>query len=307
MRFHRRPPWARIPMPNTAAADLGGGPPPPPPPAGGPPGPPPPPAPPPPAPWFGDLPTATDEEKAYRAKVEGKGWKTPGDALKSYFELETRVGNAIQPWKDGEDPSQWGGWDKLGAPKDAAGFKDKVKLPQMPEGVVLDEKLLGAFFDTAGKGRMLPHHAQQVVDFFAQYQGQQAAELKKVTDAEKANLDALYDKWGVTKKGDGSWDVASHAQVQLAQRGFRGMGMDGELATQLEGFVGGARLMEFMAKAGALFAEGKLHEGQPGGNTSKEQALARIAELDKKHIESSLTKDEKAERSRLFGIAYPSG
>lgn len=311
MKFDQRPRWARLPMPNSAAAalDVGTSPPgPPAPPA--PPGPPGPPSPPPspaPAPaWF-----EADPDWAEASKdADLAGWvkkanpKSAVALLKSQRELESKLGGAIQPWKDGEDPTQWNGWEKLGAPKDAAGYQ--IKKPEMPAGMTWDEEGAKAYLEHAAKVRMPQHIAQANLDFFAARQAKEAADLKAAQDAETQNLHATYKEWGVAQDKDGNWLTADNEKVQLAQRAFRAMGMSGELVKEIEGFVGGGRIMKFLADAGQLYREGKLHEGVIGGTVGKDAALARIKELDAVFMKNgAFTKEEKAERNKLYEIAYP--
>lgn len=256
--------------------------------------------------WYGELPATNDDEKGFKTYVEGKGFKTPLDALKSYRELEGKVGNALTPWKEGEDPTQWPGWSKLGRPEKPEGYQ--VKRPTLPEGMTYNEAEEKAYLEHAHKIGTPQHIVQQNIDFLSSQRAAEFTKLKELETQETQALDKLYGEWNVPKGADGKWQTANHPQLVNAQRAYKAFGMDGEIAADVENFIGGARMMKLFAAIGAhpSIKEGGLVTGEVSANTSKESAMARIKELDDKYRKTELTKEEKAERSRLFAIAYPS-
>lgn len=295
MNFRTRLRFHSLPMPDTAADVLnsgGGG-------GGDPPA----------TPWY-----ATDPEWAEASKdADLKGWvekanpKSPIALLKSQRELEGKLGGSVAPWKEGEDPTKWPGWEKLGVPKDAAGYK--ISRLQMPEGLTWDEGAEKAAIDLAVKMRAPPHLVQAFVEHQAQQRIADHTKLAELTKKEKEALDGVYTEWGVPKGADGKFTTANHPKVIDAQRALKAFGVEGDVVEALEGFVGGGKMMKLLSAIGAhpAIKEGKLVTGEQNNSTSKDQALAKISELDAKYQKEGLTKEEKAQRSQMFALAYPNG
>jgi len=137
----------------------------------------------------GDWQAGLDETS--KAVITTKGWKAPGDVIKSYHELEKLVPSdkIAMPRKDKD-----GNYDpedlhrvltQLGAPKDATGYKPSANF-KLPEGLEIDETVLEGFKTRAHKAGLLSQHYAFVMDELAgilqRGQTQQAEAKKKEFD-----------------------------------------------------------------------------------------------------------------------------
>lgn len=246
-------------------------------------------------PWYGALPDSSDEEKGFKAWVEKTNPKDAVTLLKTHRQLEGLVGNSIRLPKEGEDPTKWDGWQKLGVPKEAKDYK--VTRPAMPDGLKYDEAAEAAYLAHAHKVGTPPHIVQQNIDFISQQRIKEFTELKEHRGREEKALGDLYTTWGAEKD----------AKVAAAQRAMKHFGLTEEVTAAIEGLTGGAALMKGLATIGAQLKEGKVVDGEVVSVASKQAALAEIKQLDDKYIkDGKLSKEDRARRSELFKVAYPS-
>jgi hypothetical protein len=147
--------------------------------------------------WIGTL------EPDHKATVGVKGWKTPGDAIKSYHELEKLVGaeKLAMPKKDKD-----GNWEKgelervmtqLGLPKDAKEYKESENF-KLPDGLQIDEKLQTEFKARAKEAGLLPKQYAFMMDELAGML-QRGTQLKKENEVKNYNESMLNlrSKWGL--------------------------------------------------------------------------------------------------------------
>jgi len=149
----------------------------------------------------GDWTTSLDAE--HKALVGVKGWKTPGDTIKGYSELEKLVGHEkiAMPKKDKDGNYEQGELDRvmtqLGRPKDPKEYKPSANF-KLPEGMALDAKSMGDFNAKLHKAGFLPHQYALVMDELATVlnQGTQAQKDANEKAFNESAL-ALRNKWGV--------------------------------------------------------------------------------------------------------------
>lgn len=273
-----------LPRPDEAhAADLlNQSPPPPPPPA----------APPPPAgekPFYDTFKDADLKTWAGTAKltdVEG--------TVKQLRDSQTALGSRVPIPKEGDDPTKWEHWDKLGAKSKAEDYS--LKKPEMPAGMEWDkdgEKLL---LDTAVKMKAPAHIAQGFLDAYAQREAQAFTARKAVADQDAKELTTLFTTWGSEKD----------ANLQDAQRAAKHFGIQGDVTTAIVGFMGGAKILNGLAALGKGMRESGFVEGEGGGG-GVESAKTELKALNDKLGKpgGSLTSDEAKRRTELYKIIYP--
>ena len=247
-------------------------------------------------PWYGALPEANDDDKAFKGWVDKKGFKDPVSALKGYRELEKHVGaNRVLLPGEKDDFTQWEGHDKLGSPKEAKGYT--IEKPTLPEGMAWDENFEGVIKDVAAKVRLHPSQLKPLVDAYTQVQVANFNKLKENEAKDTADLQTLFKEWGADK------DV----NVDFAKRGGKYFGLTTEEIADLEkGLLGGRTIMTALAKIGRKVREGATVDGDAASTFGAEAALAELDKLNERIGKGeSLSKDELARRSKLYAEAGP--
>ena len=144
-------------------------------------------------------------EAGHRELVNVKGWKTPGEILKGYSELEKLVGHEKipMPRKDKDGNYEPGEIDRvmaqLGKPKEAKDYAISKDF-KIPEGAppITDESL-GEFKEKAHKLGLLPYQFAGILNYFGEFLGK-GAEANRIAN-EKAHNEAalnLKSKYGST-------------------------------------------------------------------------------------------------------------
>jgi len=114
----------------------------------------------------------TSLEAEHKALLGVKGWKTPGDAIKGYSELEKLVGHEkiAMPKKDANGNYEAGELDRvmaqLGRPKDPKEYKPSANF-KLPDGMAIDAKFMEGFNSRLHKAGFLPHQYALVMDELA--------------------------------------------------------------------------------------------------------------------------------------------
>lgn len=237
-------------------------------------------------PWYAGV-----QDEGLRGFAELKGWKEPGDALKSYKELETFVGapkerliklpSGNEAWDDV--------WAKLGRPAKAEDYGLKI------EGA--EEKDLSVMAQQMHKLGLSKAQATE----FAKWMGEAAkagAESSAAAKAaeEKAAIERKTQEFESYKaeRGD-KWGE----EYALAQRAFKFAGGSEDELVKLEDALGIRRTLELFTRLGAGFREDGL-AGNPGPvATTSASAKAQIASLQndsdftKRLIEGDVTAMQK--------------
>jgi hypothetical protein len=111
---------------------------------------------------------------------------------------------------------------------------------------------------------------------------------------------------------DTSWGANKETNLFIARKGAEKLGLTPEHVNELEGVVGYAKIMEALRQVGELAGEAKFIGSGTGpggsGNLTREQAVARIAELKgdanfaKRYFDGGAP--ERREMDSLHAVAY---
>lgn len=202
--------------------------------------------------WRKDLP----EDLAKTAQK----FTSPVEALKSYRELERRLGRSVTlPGQDATDEERAAFYKKLGVPDDPS--KYEVKLPEdLPDELKpteQGEKNIEAFKAAMHKAGATPAAVQAAVDT---YYGM----LKEVMEESRASAEREYEK--TVAELEREWGQDYKANVEYGKRMIREFDPDRRFALFLEKTeVGGKTLdnhpevVRFFAKAGRAMTEDTVH------------------------------------------------
>jgi hypothetical protein len=233
------------------------------------------------------------------ALVQQKGWRSARDVLTSYQNLEKLVGGdrVALPGRDA-GAEAWGPvWDKLGRPKDAAGYDFAP-----PEGVAYDKAHADWFRETAFKLGLSQDQARELHDaFIAHFPA--AAETESADEPE-VDLRQL-------------WGRQYDRNMAAARRAYGAFLGDEKPFQEIADGIGEEALMDLLAKVGRATAEDSITaraDAHGNGPRSAGEALSEIARLqqaakaDPKHPYVNKTHPEhKATVKRmedLFAVAY---
>lgn len=207
------------------------------------------------------------EDPELRSWAENKNFPDAVTALKSSKELEKLVGSdRLGLPEEGKELSEWSGWDKLGVPKEAKEYADKIKLPEnLPEGMEIDEGLLGKAMEIAAEKRIPAQHLQEMVNLFAETQAEQFKAAMEVDASDRQGVEQLYEQWGTQKD----------ANLEQARRAAKALGFDDDLIGEASQFQGSAKLMKTLAEVGKKMSDGGLITGGKAA-MSAEQAQAEM-------------------------------
>jgi hypothetical protein len=235
------------------------------------------------------------------ALVEKKGWRSARDVLASYRNLEKMLGGErlALPAQDA-GPDAWGPvWEKLGRPKDAAGYQ---LTP--PEGLGYDEAHADWFRKTAHELGLSQAQAQRLHDaFLSRFAPEPAAEPHAVVE-EAPDLRSL-------------WGRQYDRNMAAARRAYGRFLGDEAAFEEIADGIGETALMELLAKVGRATGEDSITsraDAKTGGPRSAAEAMSEIARLqqaaksDAKHPYVNKTHPDHAATVKrmedLFALAY---
>jgi hypothetical protein len=258
-----------------------------------------------------DQPTALD----WREDLDGelgqlvaqKGWRSARDVLSSYRNLERMVGGdrLTLPNRDA-GPEAWAPiWDKLGRPKDSAGYD----LAAPVQGTY-DKAAADWFRDTAFGLGLSNDQARQLHDaFLARFPGTPTAPAdldEGLVSPDESETD-LRDLWG--RQYD--------RNMAAARRAFGAFMGDEAPFHEIADGLGETALMELLARVGNAIGEDSITaraDAAGSGPRSPAEALSEIARLqraakaDPKHPYVSKTHPDHATTVKrmedLFAVAY---
>lgn len=229
-------------------------------------------------------------------------------AVKSHREVQKFVGvpaeQLIRVPTDPKDEAGWGKvWQRLGAPVEAKGYE--FTGLKHADGTDVAPALLDAVRATAVSNHLPKDAATAVARTFTKIIDDQRAETVAAQTAKLAEeRTALKTNWGTNHD----------AFMAVAKAGAAKLGVSPEEVTALEKTIGYAKTMDMFRKVGALSGEDKFlggggdGGGNGGGAMTKEQALAKIADLKadpeyaKRYMAGGAA--EKREMGALHSIAY---
>lgn len=213
--------------------------------------------------WYGEI-----EDPELKSWAENKGFADPVTALKSHRSLEGMMGKERLSVPDQDNPAEWDGWSKFGVPEEASGYKDAVKLPELPDGMQMDEAFLEAAFEKGVAAKVPPFQMQQMLDLYAEREMAAFQQVKAVEEKDRAELDALYTEWGGQKE----------AMLDQSRRAAKFFGLSEDELAQMNGQMGSAKLLQGFQKIGAAMQEGGLVSANNGG-VSKEAAQQELTRM----------------------------
>lgn len=243
-------------------------------------------------------------DDASMAFVSEKQFKDMTTAIQSHRNLEKLVGvpaDKLLRLPTDDSPEAWNAvYDKLGRPKDAAGYN----LP-LPAGANPDfAKAAGEWFHGAG---LTIAQARKVTEAWnAHMTGATKAATEAAAETEKADIAKLKSEWGP------AWEQHANLVDTAAKR----LGMTVEQLQALKAAMGNSAAMKFMHNIGTKVGiEGDWVEAGKAGAIppTKEQAQAQIAQLRgsgdfAKRFNSpdvSVRSEARKEMARLHQLAYP--
>ena len=237
----------------------------------------------------------------HRGLVENKGWKTSDDVVKSYVNLERQIGTDRIPLPvEGQDISQWEGWDKLGAPETAEGYE--LAVPQGYENY--NQDMSAWFREKAHEAKVPAHMAQRLHDAFVERAIGQEKDM--ALDQQRA-----FEEWGneLKKEYGNSFDE----KVGLARRAVRAFGSDTLVDLLNESGLGNhPEMVRAFAKVGAELSSGQqFKDAEVSGSfgMTPEDARAEISRIranpalmDKTSPENKVLNDR---LTQLYEFAHP--
>ena len=215
---------------------------------------------------------ATWYDAAHQALVTQKGWTSPNDAITSYANLETLLGEkatAIVPPKADATPEDWGKfYERLGRPADPSMYKFN-KDGMNPALVTAASK----WFHEQG---LNDRQAEGVLKAYNEFASQSDKTTNTNWMSESSNqLADLQTEWG--SKFDDNVELARRA----TQFAMKEAGLSPDQLNQFERAVGTKTMLTMMQKFGNMFKEAANPGGQNGAgfNSSPDWAKSRIGEL----------------------------
>lgn len=233
--------------------------------------------------------------------VKNKGWTDPRQVVEGYMNLEKLRGvpaERLLTLPGDDKPESWAPiFDKLGRPKDAAGYK--LPVPQGDDG-----KFAGMASQWFHKAGLSAKQATEVATAWNEHQ----VSIAKAQQEERAAQ--MEREVGELKT---AWGGAFDQKREAARRGAATFGVD---ATKLEEAMGTKATMELLARIGEALGEHKTVGtdtlgGPLGGALAPDQAIAEIARLrgDAEWVKKYFAGDveARARMERLHKWAYPDG
>ena len=222
----------------------------------------------------GDWTTSLDAD--HKALVGVKGWKTPGDAIKSYSEIEKLVGHEkiAMPKKDKDGNYEPGEFERvmtqLGMPKDAKEYKTSANF-KLPEGVNIDPKLETEFKARARAAGLLPGQYAFMMD---ELSGMLTRGGQSMKEAQEKNFNEsvlnLRTKWG----------SAYDSKAQLANRVLSTFADQNKAAEIVKKYGNNPEIIEILANVGENLSEESLVKvGMSGTSMSPEEANIQIMKV----------------------------
>lgn len=195
--------------------------------------------------------------------VEAKGWKGKGldDVVRSYRELESRIGQSLTVPSDDASKEDWDKfYSRTGRPEKADGYK--FSLPSdLPENLPYDAASATEFSNWAHEAGLNQKQAQAIHDNFVRMTARQIeAHQAKEAELSQAAHTEIVREWGLP-------DTDQYRRNQeMANRAIRQLGLSDELkgigALTAEGDVKAPKLAMALSKVGhQLFSEDTLYGG----------------------------------------------
>jgi len=175
------------------------------------------------------------EEEGYLGK---KGFKTPGELLKSYRELERAYSSRVALPKDGDKEAFSKLYSRLGMPEDSKGFNIEFADE--------DKEIGEAFKEACLQNNILPQSAKGLYEWF----------VKNRSEAmQKAEADWAENSQREMEEVKAAWGVNGTRNMELMKRGIRLFAEDDDAVEAIEEALGTKRMMETFCRLGEAIAE----------------------------------------------------
>lgn len=212
--------------------------------------------------------------------VAAKGWKTPADVLQSYRSAEKLIG--VSPDKvvklqdgiaDNFELFNTNVADKLGRPKDPAGYELGKLVPQGG-----DPKFADAAAAQFHKLGILPSQAKALTEW---WNGQAGEMTKAQTEA-----NTLRDTQQITSL-KAEWGQQFDSNSQIVDKAAATFGMTADQVNALKAAMGPGAAMKFLHNIGSkmgvsdAFIDGENRQTNFAGGMSQDQAKLEIETLKK--------------------------
>jgi hypothetical protein len=248
------------------------------------------------SPWYQEFP------EDVRGLVETKGWQSPVDAIQSYTNLEKFLGadkanrGLVLP-KDDATAEEWGQvYDKLGRPKDAAGYN--LPVPDGTDGAFAQEAA-GKFHELG----LTSKQAQQLTEWFNDKSSGAMSDMQsQQAQSAEQQMSELQKEWG--KEFD--------ANIESGRRAARQFGVSEDMLNKMENALGTKDMLKFFSNVGKGVGEDSFVEGSGNGKFGMSPEAARVRVNSLKSDPNWTAKylggdaDAKAELERLMRAGYPS-
>lgn len=230
--------------------------------------------------WFGDF--KNDELRSY---VQEKKFTGPEQMAERYKNLESLRGvpedRLLKLPEKMEGPEAKVIWEKLGTPKDVAGYEFDEKGQ--------DPKLLSWAKETFLKNNMTKSQGQSLLN---EYNQLMTNELKQQNEARThAILQA-------DEKLKSEWGNQYETNLNLAKQGAKVLGIDSKTLDVIEALQGRESLFKTLKGIGVAVGESSFVDGgsQAATTMSADQAQAEIKQLlnDKKFVKAMGKGDQEA-------------
>lgn len=231
------------------------------------------------------------------AYVQRKGWNSPADVLTAFRGAEKFISAPVEqrvviPGDSADEATRNAFYDKLGRPKDAAGYEFKLG----EQDAVYEKGLKDLFHKNGLSGSQ----AKNVIEG---YGALAKAENDKALEAKAAALQGDHQKLMA------EWGQAAQQNLQLVRRGAELLGFKNEDIDALGSALGHSRAMKLLHSVAARSGEADFVAGdssRPAGTglLTPAQADARLQELRRNPEWASkalnIGTPERAEMQRLI-------
>lgn len=228
--------------------------------------------------WHSTVPGITAEDIGH---ITTKGWDklTPGEAalnaVRAHREAEKFVGaptaELLRIPKDGITPT-WDGHERLGAPKDKAGYDFTSVEKKGADGAVSNAKFVDTMREIASTLRLPSASATRIAQEIAKYEDG----INTAADTERA-AKLAEEKTGLTK----NWGANADANLFIAKQAAAKLGVSVEAVNALESVIGYKATMEMFHTIGTKIGEDKFINTSQNktGVMSRDQAVSRMKDL----------------------------
>lgn len=222
----------------------------------------------------GDWTTSLDPE--HKALIGIKGWKTPGDAIKSYSEIEKLVGHEkiAMPKKDVQGNYEPGEFERvmtqLGLPKDPKEYKPSANF-KLPEGIEINPQLETEFKARAKAAGLLPKQYAFMMD-------ELSGMLTRGTQAHKEAQEKNFNESVLNLRV--KWGSAYDEKSRLANKVLQTFGDQTKIADIVKKYGNNPEIIEVLANIGENLSEESLTKvGMAGVSMSPEEARIQIMKV----------------------------